>query len=52
MQDDDRPLSTEALTLLRFATVADLKSKAIETAQFFADLDDSERERLLVLLDL
>jgi hypothetical protein len=49
--DDDDPLNAEARLLLRHATVSDLKSDAIETARWFAGLNEYEKARLLILLD-
>jgi type II secretory pathway predicted ATPase ExeA len=50
MRPDRRPLSDEAQVILRHATVADLKADAAELSKLFTELDERERERLLVLL--
>lgn len=59
---DDRPLSTEALVVLRHATVADLRSDAAELAALVAAIrapfpatlpaDPDEREFALLLVAL
>ncbi|WP_271582665.1 hypothetical protein [Bradyrhizobium sp. CCBAU 45389] len=46
---DDKP-SAVALSILRAATVAELKADAEELAVLFAALDERERERMLALL--
>jgi len=47
---DDRPLNAEALTIMRYATIADLKADCDELSKLYAALTECERERLLVLL--
>jgi hypothetical protein len=46
---DDRP-GQLAQSLMNAATVADLKADAAELAKLFAELDERERERSLVLV--
>ena len=48
---DDRPLSSEALTIMRYATVADLKNDCAELSALYASLTEPERARLLALVD-
>jgi hypothetical protein len=46
---DDRP-GPLALQILSAAVIVDLKDDADELAKLFAELDEHERERLMVLL--
>jgi hypothetical protein len=46
----DEPLSTEAMTILRYATVADIKADALELAKLWSELNEPERARLLALV--
>ena len=50
VQKSDLPLNGEALTIMRYATIADLKAECDEVAALFAELNECERERLLLLL--
>ncbi|KRR14536.1 hypothetical protein [Bradyrhizobium valentinum] len=49
VQKSDLPLSAEALTIMRYATIADLKAACDEVAALFAELTESEREKLRAL---
>ncbi|MCK1447758.1 hypothetical protein IVB34_34470 [Bradyrhizobium sp. 2] len=46
----DTPLNAEALTIMRYATIAQIKDECDELAALFASLSEGERQRLLILL--
>ena len=49
MRDDSERPGPLALSILSAATVAELKADASELAKLYADLDEHQRARLLVL---
>ena len=47
---DDRPLNAEAMTIMRYATVADLKADCDEISALYASLTETERARMVLLM--
>ena len=47
---DNKPLSAEALAIMRHAAVADLKSDAAKLSELYSELNESERARFRALL--
>jgi hypothetical protein len=48
--EPDKPLSAEALVILRHAAIADLKADATELSKLYSELNENERPRFRALL--